>query len=404
MRVAVRILHADSGGDCGHLARLLDTIRAGLARRHADTFGSSGADDVRVITGGRDGRSFGRRLSEVLADAAGQGGPFGLVVLGSGSVPLIRPDDAQRFVQAAASNERLALANNAFSADIVAIARADALPEAPDLPSDNALPRWLAEHAGWAVHDMRRVRRLAFDIDSPVDAALVGLFPAEAQAAFEAVVVRAAALAALAHHPRAELVLAGRTSAATLAILERKTRCRVRAIVEERGLRASSALAIGPAAATFGGRPAHGDTGADRFPVRRPRSLLGLLLDRDGPAALGSILAELGDGAIVDTRVLLAHRLGADESAWPGPDDRFASDLLDAASVSDRWLRDLTAAAAAAPIPILLGGHSLVGPGIGFALGIERAPADLARAGVVATPDARAAPAATRVVNGSAIG
>jgi hypothetical protein len=32
--------------------------------------------------------------------------------------------------------------------------------------------------------------------------------------------------------------------------------------------------------------------------------------------------------------------------------------------VHDPWLRALTASAAAAPIPVLLGGHTLVGPGV----------------------------------------
>ncbi len=66
----------------------------------------------------------------------------------------------------------------------------------------------------------------------------------------------------------------------------------------------------------------------------------------------------------MDTRVLLAHRLGADEDAWPPPEDRFASDLLLANHVGDPWLRALTVSAVDAPIPVLLGGHTLVGPGL----------------------------------------
>jgi hypothetical protein len=89
-----------------------------------------------------------------------------------------------------------------------------------------------------------------------------------------------------------------------------------------------------------------------------------MVLDRDGPAALGDRLAELADAALVDSRVLLAHRLGADEVGWPTAEDRFASDLLRADPIADPWLRALTASVAAAPIPILLGGHSLVGPGV----------------------------------------
>src|SRR5206468_2094239 len=124
---------------------------------------------------------------------------------------------------------------------------------------------------------------------------------------------------------------------------ERSTASRTRAIVEERGLRASS-----PAAMAATGRPPS---------PRPPRSVLGLLLDERGPEALGAAVAGLGDGALVDSRVLLAHRLGADESAWPAAEDRFASDLLLADRIEDPWLRTLTTAARDASVPILLGGH-----------------------------------------------
>ena len=36
-----------------------------------------------------------------------------------------------------------------------------------------------------------------------------------------------------------------------------------------------------------------------------------------GPRRFGARLAELGDAALVDSRVLLAHRFGADEAGWP---------------------------------------------------------------------------------------
>ena len=96
---------------------------------------------------------------------------------------------------------------------------------------------------------------------------------------------------------------------------------------------------------------------------RPAASVLGALLERDGPGSLGTHLATLADAALIDTRVLLAHRSGADERAWPRAEDRFASDLLLPDAISDPWLRDLTRAAAEAPIPVLLGGHTLVGPG-----------------------------------------
>ena len=110
-------------------------------------------------------------------------------------------------------------------------------------------------------------------------------------------------------------------------------------------------------------------TGASAPNQRPPASILGALLDRDGPESFGSHIARLADAAIVDTRVLLAHRLGADESAWPAAEDRFASDLLLPDRIADPWLQALTISAAAAPIPILLGGHTLVGPGVRLIMG-----------------------------------
>ena len=106
--------------------------------------------------------------------------------------------------------------------------------------------------------------------------------------------------------------------------------------------------------------------------IRPPTSVLGIVLDEAGPGALGDLLARLCDAAIVDTRVLLAHRLGADETAWPSAEDRFASDLLLSERVVDPWLRALTASAASAPIPIVLGGHTLVGPGARLVIGPRR--------------------------------
>jgi hypothetical protein len=289
------------------------------------------------------------------AIAAGLPRSSGLVVLGSGSIPLATAADVRDLVDVAASGERRALANNRYSADVVAVGQPEALRDLPDLPSDNTLPRWLEEIAGFEVEDLRRRWRLAIDLDSPLDGVLLGWTDAELPET--PVHDRLAAIREVAADRRAELVVAGRSNGATLAWLERSAAARTRWLIEERGLRASSPAALpqDPLGAGHAFRP--------------PRSILGLALDDRGPEALGAILAELGDAAVIDTRVLLAHRLGADEASWPGPEDRFASDLLLAGRVADPWLRALTASAAGAPIPIVLGGHTLVGPGIRLVIG-----------------------------------
>lgn len=354
VRVIVRILHAEAAPTAGPYVRLLADARRTAAERPRAGFVAAGADDVRLVSGPPDDTPFGARLRAVLTEAGG--GPFGLVVLGSGSIPLAGPADLRALVATAAADSRDALANNRYSADVVAIARADDLPPIPDLPGDNALPRWLEERAGWSVADLRGRWRLQVDLDSPLDVELIrpGALPADAGAAVRE---RLAAVRDVAADRRAELTLAGRTSAGTLRWLERNAAARVRALVEERGLRASAREAL-----------AAGDMAADTRLQRPPRSILGALLDRDGPEALGDCLAELGEAALVDSRVLLAHRLGADEAGWPSPEDRFASDLLDADRVGDPWLRALTRSAADARIPILLGGHTLVGPGLRLAI------------------------------------
>ncbi len=348
--VAVRILHPVPGATAGPIECWVGEARRRLAERHRRGFAAAGASDVRVVSWPPDDTPFGRRLRELVSTER----PDGLVVLGSGSIPLATLADRRDLVRAAGSGDRRALANDRYSADVVAVASAaDALADLPDDLGDNALPRWLSEVRGWAVDDLRRRWRLTVDIDGPLDLVLAGdageLATEEARRIDTGHVRgRLDAIRALASDPGAELLIAGRTSSATLAWYERHTASRTRALVEERGLRTR------------------------RAGQRAPASVLGALLDHDGAGSLGTHLARLADGALIDTRVLLAHRLGADERAWPPAEDRFASDLLLHGAIRDPWLRDLTRAAADAPIPVLLGGHTLVGPGARLVLRGQR--------------------------------
>jgi hypothetical protein len=353
--VAVRILHPAPSPASGPLDRQLATARWANAEHLVELFRAVGVADVRVEEGQPDGRTFGERLRGLISDLRDGSG---LLVLGSGSIPLATRRDAADLVAVAGSGERCALANNRYSADVVAIGAASALASVPDLPSDNGLPRWLEESGGYEVSDLRSRWRLAIDLDSPLDVLLAAGSTGSTRSTgvetdTRSVVDRIARVRSVAADPRAELVVAGRTSSATLRWLESHTASRTRALVEERGLRASGVA-------------------QDRGSARPPRSLLGLLLDDRGPESLGSVLGELGDGAIVDSRVLLAHRLGRDEAAWPLADDRYASDLLLADQIGDPWLRALTVSARDAAIPLLLGGHTLVGPGVRLLLGRRR--------------------------------
>ncbi|MFI5261417.1 MAG: hypothetical protein ACHQZR_02530 [Candidatus Limnocylindrales bacterium] len=344
------------------LTTLMAHARDLLVEHQATLFRMAGAAAVDVVR--TRSSSFGTALAgyaqEVITARRvrpSRGGyrPDGAIVLGAGAVPLLRASDARRLVLMAASGMPRALTNNRYSSDVCALGDLDVLREVPALPGDNALPRWLAEHAGMVVDELPGRDRLALDLDTPLDLALLslthGLPPGLRRlAASERLAVpRLGELRAVMADGTRELLVAGRGSARGLAWLERHAACRVRFLVEERGLRASTNLA--QAIPTADARP--------------PRTTLGRLLEaRGGPASLAATVGGLADGALLDTRVLLADRLGPDERTWPIAEDRYASDLLRPAGIRDAWLRDLTTAAATAPLPILLGGHTLVGPGL----------------------------------------
>jgi hypothetical protein len=255
------------------------------------------------------------------------------------------------------------VANNRFSADAFVVAGDldAALGALEGADSDNAAVRRL-EDAGFASRDLRAAAWSRFDVDTPLDLALLRLATrlpgtrplAAAVAGFLEMatlpgggrleVPHLEALGEVIRDRAGELVVAGRVPAATLAYLETETACRIRAIVEERGMRSA--------------RDA------------RPRSLLADWAQRLGPADLVGELASLGGGVILDTRVVMAALAGSsDAAAWPPEEERFASDFGDHARVATPWLLELTEAAAEASVPVLLGGHALVSDGLQLLVG-----------------------------------
>ncbi len=390
--VTALILHTLAGRDAGPLTRHLEAVRSANADHLASAMAAAGASVHRVDVEPTEHLSFGSRVASMAVELAASDdrADAGCVIAGSGAAALAQAADLEPFVRAARDGH--ALANNRYSADIVAVPDMSALAGLPGLSGDNALPRWLTEVAGIQVGDLRRRWRLQVDLDSPIDLLLVerGRQPSRRRrvlrsgrtgdpapigawqalgspidvvpldGSLEPARARLDAIARALADRRSEVLVAGRTSFGSLRVLETRAPARIRAWIEERGMRASTPLARAPVA---------------RASQRPVRSVLGLLLDRDGPGALGRLVAQLADAAVVDTRVLLAHRLGIDETGWPSPEDRFASDLLLTDRIGDPWLRELTEAAAEAPVPIALGGHTLVGPGSRLLLADRRATA-----------------------------
>jgi hypothetical protein len=250
------------------------------------------------------------------------------------------------------------VANNRFSADAFVVAGdlPAALGVLAGLGNDNGAPRAL-EGAGFAARDLSAAPWSRFDVDTPLDLALLRLatqLPGvrrldPAVAAFLAgaqlpggrplEIPRLQPVLEALRSRDAEVVIAGRVPSAVFGYVEEQAACRVRLFVEERGMRAA--------------------------PANEPRSLLGDLAVEHGAASLIDHLAALGNAVILDTRVIMAARAASsDPGAWPAPEERYASDFGNPSSIATPWLRELTDAAAAASVPFILGAHTLVSDGL----------------------------------------
>ncbi len=305
------------------------------------------------------GRWYGAAAREALGAAAGPVDAIGYA--GAGSLALLADGALDALLSPIAGE---VVANNRWSADAFVVAGdlEAALVALDDCPTDNAAARAL-EAAGFTVRDLGAAPWSRFDVDTPLDLALrrvaatlpdarrpseaVGRFLSMAQLpggrALE--VPRIEELGAVVRDRSAELVVAGRLPAATLAFLETETACRVRAFVEERGMRSAQGTGV-------------------------PRSVLAALLQRTSPAELIDELCRLGDAVVLDTRVLMAALAGsADAASWPAPEERFAADFGDHARVGTPWLAELARSAAEASVPVLLGGHALVSDGLRILVG-----------------------------------
>ena len=300
------------------------------------------------------GRWFTSAARRVLAAATG---PVDAIGYAGGGALALAADDALDALLSPIAGE--VVANNRFSADAFVVAGdlERALAALEPCGSDNAAPRALND-AGFAWRDLGAAAWVRFDVDTTLDLALLrladrldGLRPLgrpirsflemarlPGDSALE--VPHLERIGEVMRDREAELVVAGRIPGATAAELETETACRVRAFVEERGMRSA------------------GDGVA-------PRSLLASFASRTSPGELIEELATLGDAVVLDTRVLMAARAGSpDVSSWPPEEERFASDFGDAARIETPWLRELTEATASARVPVLCGGHALVSDGL----------------------------------------
>jgi hypothetical protein len=276
-----------------------------------------------------------------------------VVYVGGGAMPLGTARDLADLALSVSGDGECIVANNLYSADVVAFRPASALARLSLPAADNDLAWLLHFKAGLPFSPMRRALGTQFDIDTPTDLAtlwwssqepplrdLVGEHLAKIVGAVSLNMPLLATAVERAYRVmatrRAEVLVAGRVSSWVWRRLETNLPCQTRIVSEERGMRA-------------GGREERGEA----------RSLLGLYAGLAGIDGLIKALGQLCNAAFIDTRVLFAH-----SGLRPSPQDRFASDALLPDEITDPWVRELTEAILSASIPIVPGGHSLVAGGV----------------------------------------
>jgi hypothetical protein len=280
---------------------------------------------------------FGRRLVGVLEEYSP---PF-CVYIGGGSVPLFGPPQFDGIVNRLTLDT--VITNNLFSSDLVAFPVSERVLEViSGVERDNSLARALKDEAGLEVHSLDRTVTTQFDIDTPTDLAILAITGEGSPRLQEYLVSldfdlsRYETVLPMFLDTKKQIVVAGRVGTQAWSYLERETACRVRLFAEERGMEADGRAASGKA-----------------------RSLLGYYIDEVGIDRFFETLRQLGDAAFIDTRVLLAHkRIDASR------EDRFLSDLGRWQDIRNDFLREFTHGALAAPMPVLLGGHSLMSGGL----------------------------------------
>jgi hypothetical protein len=292
------------------------------------------------LDAGREAFHFGRRLQTVIAKHQIER----VVYFGGGSAPLLPEavlcELAERVREA---DQPFFLANNFYSVDFCGFSPASALLEVDPPATDNRLGWRLSREAGLPAHELERTGATMFDVDTPVDLLILGLHPdvgPHARVYLDGLSLdrsRIEAASAVFTDRQLQAVIAGRVSSTTLGMLERQSACRTRVFSEERGMRADGRLERGEV-----------------------RSLLGMHVQALGVERFfQEALPELGQAAFLDDRVIWAHC-----GSWPPASDRFHSDLYQPTKIIDPFLRRFTEAAMACPIPVVLGGHSLVAGGL----------------------------------------
>jgi hypothetical protein len=262
-----------------------------------------------------------------------------LLYFGGGSAPLLDDTELSEVVHWLVNNESGIITNNKYSSDWAGIINPKVIRQWQDrLPKDNMLGWVLSVEAGLPVEVLPPKASSRLDIDTPTDLQTLALHPKiqpNLRRYLDDLHLNTNQLEALLRvlaKPASQVFIAGRLSPEPWRKLNESTQCWIRVISEERGMISS-------------GRQSRGEV----------YSILAEHIANVGIERFFQSLADNVDGALIDTRVLLAHH-----KRWPSDSDRFASDLGLVDQIEDEWLNAFTVQAKNASIPVILGGHGLL--------------------------------------------
>jgi hypothetical protein len=257
-------------------------------------------------------------------------------------MPLIKRDELAAVASVLAGQDAAVVSNNFFSADLIGFVPGEVVDDIELPDNDRPIPRLLVQQAGLINQALPRTISNQFDIDTPAELAILAyaggggpnLSAWLTSHPFDTGRLEKAAW--LFTDNMATVLVAGRIGGDVIEYLRTETASQTRVYSEERGMAAM-------------GRDVSGDA----------RTLLAFHIQAVGVKRFFAELGEMANGAFIDTRAIFAH-MGHHASRA----DRFLSDAMRPAEIADPWLREFTQAALDAPIPVVLGGQSLVTSGL----------------------------------------
>ncbi len=252
--------------------------------------------------------------------------------------PLITVEELNMICYKLLCHERFVYTNNTQSVDMIAFTVPDNIAGA-DLPAtDNSLAMTLRDQMGLRMELMPHTLGLLFDVDTPADVLVLGAGPfagPHTRAVLDSLQFDYSNLEqakAVLKEEYEDVVLIGRVGAPIIERLNAVLKLRLRVFSEERGMKSLG-----------------------RIETKEVVSLLGLLIDHAGLEQFFNYLARVARCAFIDSRVLMYHY------QYDFPDQsRFLSDLGLWTEIEETWLKEFTRLAVNCPIPVVLGGHSLV--------------------------------------------